>query len=478
MSVTHVSFAAAATLLAACAGVPAGPVAGLEQALAALRARPELAGSRLGVCVVDAADGRRWLGGDDDRGFATASNMKLLSAAVALTTLGPEHRFVTELWQQGTVADGVLTGELRLRGHGDPSFGTGPAGEAAFAKLVAAVQASGVQRLVGRVVGDDAWLGAEHLGLGWQWDYLDEDYAAPFGALCCAGNVVRVQVRPGAEAPLVTITPDVLAPALVQVRQLPNGSTGEVVAHRALGSEVVVVGGSIAADGKPVTVAVPVPDPAAFAARVLQRELAAAGVAIDGLAGAPVGDDGRLLASVASARLAELVQPLLGNSDNLYAEQVVRSAARAATGDGSTAAMARHVRAVLDGWGIDTRGMVVADGSGLSRRNLVQPRQLVGVLAAMWRSPYREVFVQALPLAGRSGTLRNRFVEGPASGRVRAKTGYISRVVCLSGFVPRPDPQAAPLVFSVMLNDFTCDDAAAKAAVDAFVQQLAVCAGW
>lgn len=464
-----------ASLLLGCAGSPSPSPGDLQAALVELRARPELAGGRIGVCVVDAAHDRRLLGSDDDRGFATASNMKLVSAAVALTTLGSGYRAPTELWLRGRVTDGTLHGELVLRGHGDPSFGKQPGD---FASLVAALQAKGVRRLVGRVVGDDRWLGTEHLGLGWQWDYLDEDYAAPFGGLCCAGNVVDVRVRPGDGGPIVEVVPDVLASPRVQVRQGAAGSQTQLVANRALGSETIVVSGTIAADAKPVVIAVPVPDPATFAASMLRAQIVAAGIEVEPRPDVTPEGEPVLLATVQSAALAELVKPLLGDSDNLYAEQVVRSAARIATGDGSTAATARHVAEMLGQFGVATNGLVIADGSGLSRRNLVQPRQLVGVLAAMWRSPQRDVFVQALPLAGRSGTLRSRFADGPASGRVRAKTGFLARVVCLSGYVPRPDPAAAPLLFSVMLNDFTCSDDAAKAAVDAFVQRLAASVGW
>lgn len=466
--------------LSGCAGAPPGALADLPAALAELQARPELAGGRIGVCVVDGGTGERLVAAAADRGFATASNMKLVSSAVALTTLGPEHCFRTELWQRGVVANGTLTGELILRGHGDPSFGKVLPGHDPFAPMVAALREAGVQRFVGRIVGDGSWLGTEHLGLGWQWDYLDEDYAAPFGGLCCAGNVVTVRVRPGQDGPVVEVAPDVLPPPRVRLQQVAAGVASRVAAHRALGSEIVEVSGTIAADALPQTIAVPVPDPATFAARVLRAHLVGAGIEVEDRTDAvPTGaGEERLVATVTSPPLAQLLRQLLGDSDNLYAEQVVRSAAREATGDGGTAATARHVAAVLGQLGVDTAGMVVADGSGLSRRNLVQPWQLVGVLAAMWRSPHRDVFVQALPLAGRTGTLRTRFRDGPASGRVRAKTGFIARVVCLSGYVPRPEAHAAPLFFSVMLNDFTCDEGAAKAAVDAFVQRLATAAGW
>lgn len=472
---------ATAVLFAACASPP--PAADLDDALHELASRPELAGGRIGVCVVDAETGRRLLGHDDELGFATASNMKLLSAAVALATCGPEHRVATEVWMRGDVRDGTLHGELILRGHGDPTFGAGEAGRAAFARIAAALRERGVQRVAGRVVGDDAWLGSEHLGLGWQWDYLDDDYAAPFGALCCRGNVATVRVRPGPSEPVVETAPGVLPPPRVHVRQLAPGdaATTSVRARRALGSETIEVEGALRADAPAQTLRVPVPDPASYAARVLRAELVAAGIAFDDVAdgaAGPFAGDEALVASVPSPPLAELVQHLLTHSDNLEAEQVVRVAARTATGDGGTASTARHVAATLARLGVDAQGIVFADGSGLSRRNLVRPRQLVGVLAAMWASPQRDVFVPGLPLAGRSGTLRSRFADGPASGRVRAKTGFISRVVCLSGYVPRPDAQHAPLLFSVMLNDFTCSDDVAKAAVDAFVQRLAASAGW
>jgi serine-type D-Ala-D-Ala carboxypeptidase/endopeptidase (penicillin-binding protein 4) len=449
----------------------------LDAALAELLARPELAGGRIGVCVVDAGTGERQLSHDDDSGFATASNMKLLSAAVALTTLGPEYRTATELWLHGEVRDGTLHGELLLRGHGDPTFGKDAAGRTAFATFAKALSERGVQRVAGRVIGDDSWLGSEHLGHGWQWDYLDEDYAAPFGGLCCRGNVVTVRVSPGEAGASVVLEPPLL-PVRADVRVGPAGTATRLVAKRAPGAALVEVTGTIAAGAQPWAAVVTVPDPAAFAARVLTAELQAAGIAVQEVPDVQPGGEPVCIASVLSPPLAEIVQPMLAASDNLYAEQVVRIAARVAIGDGSSAAVQKHVVAVLAGLGVSAAPMVIADGSGLSRRNLVQPRQVAQTLLAMHRSPHHAVFAAALPLAGKTGTLRNRFGDGPAHGRVRAKTGFISRVVCLSGYVPRPDPAASPVIFSIMLNDFTCDDTAAKVAADTFVQRLAAAVGW
>lgn len=366
-------------------------------------------GGRVGVVVLDAANGALLASHRAEEGFLPASNGKVPTAAVALHTLGPDHRFATELWQTGEVVDGVLHGDLLLRGLGDPTFDTEFEGAPRMREFVAAARAAGITSVQGSVVGDGTWLGDEHLGRGWQWDHLREDFAAPFGGLCCRGNV---------------------------------------------------------------DAGVPVRDPAAFAASLFAKELGAgfrAGTAP--LVAASTTQ--RLLLRLESPPLAALLPRMLGDSDNLYAEQMWRVAARVAAGVGDSGMAAMHAHLTLQGLGVDACGLVMEDGSGLSRRNLVRPSHVAQTLLAMHRSPHRAVFADALPLAGVSGTLRERFLDGPAHGRVRAKTGSIARVVSLSGYVPRADANAPPFVFSVLWNDFTGSDEAALAAIDAFVQDVA-----
>lgn len=467
----------AALLAAAIVGGCVGPAPGLRSAAAELTAAPALAGGRVGFVVVDVGTGEVLAEHSAERGFATASNLKLVTAAVSLAALGPDATMRTELLARGELRDGVLDGDLVLRGHGDPTFGQGEAGEAAIAAFHAALQRAGVQRVRGRVVGDGAWLGTETLGHGWQWDYLDEDYAAPFGGLCAHGNVLTLRVRPGAAGAELRVQPALEAVPSFRVAQGPAGSPTELAAHRPLGSDAVVVTGTIAADAPEQVLRVAVRDPAAFAAASVTAALRARGLPIGGEV-VPAAGAERLLAAVESPPVAAIVRPLLTDSNNLYAEMLFRVASRVATGDGSSAAAERHAKAVLGRLGVDTAHAVLADGSGLSRRNLVSPRLLADLLVAMQRSPHRDAFVAGLPVAGWTGTLRRRFADGPAHGRVAAKTGYISRVVCLSGYVPRRDPERPPLAFSVMLNDFTCDDREARATVDTFVQRLAAFAGW
>lgn len=447
-----------------------------QQALAELVGDEKLVGGRVGVFVQDLATGEVLARHAADRGFATASNMKLVSAAVALHTLRPKARTHTDLFGYGRLDGDVWRGDLVLSGHGDPTLPWTALGE-----FAAAVEQAGVRRVTGRVRGDGSWLGKEQRGHGWQWDYLDRSYAAPFGGLCLNQNCVNVTISPGRVVPRVLVVPRLPEPPEVLVEQVSAGQETAVVATRAPGDPRIVVRGTIAADSDPVTVRVAVHDPARFAAAALTQRLRDAGIAVDerpGDADTPVGI--RVLVSRDSPTWAEIVEPLLRDSNNLYAEVAWRASAVAASRGKDSGGARRHTVACLQHMGVDTTGMVVADGSGLSRRNLVQPRQLAELLRWVNGCEFRDTFFESLPIAGRTGTLRNRFqgAESLACGRVRAKTGFISRVVCLSGYVPRPDPAAPPLAFVVMVNDFTCPTRAAKAAVDTFVEELAAIAGW
>lgn len=465
----------------------AAPIA---TAMQQLLATPHLADARIGVVVDDLASGRRLCEHDAAKGFMTASNMKLLTAAAALQALGPAFTFATTLEAGGELKDGVLTGDLVLVGDGDPSFGHAGGSDpiATLAPFVDAVQQLGVRRLDGRVVGVDDVQDDQALGEGWQWDYLHEDYAAPFGGLCFAENVATVFVRGGGSEgapPVLRLVPDVGQCRVVgSLRCGPAGSKTEVQVRRQPGTAVVTIGGSVAADAPEQPVVVSVENPTRYAALALRAALVARGIEVrgpavdaDDIGGLPVSARRRLYEH-RSRPLGDLLQRLLKDSQNLWAEQLWRTVARKAVAASDQAACEGAVGRALAGLGVEPSGLVLADGSGLSRRNLVQPRQIAALLAALHRGPQRDVFVGALPIAGVDGTLQKRMAAGPARGHVFAKTGFIGRVACLSGYIARPEAAQAPLAFCVLLNNFTCTTDEAKAAIDAFVQDLAAAAGW
>lgn len=478
---------ASVLLLAACTAGPGGPPAQAanaraNEALATLLAQNALAGARVGVLVSDLATGDVLCAHDADKGFLTASNMKLVSSAIALSTLGPDFQFVTRVVAAPSEGD-TIDGDLFLVGGGDPSLGSEPGVERAgdamapLHELAAALHARGIRKVRGAVRGDASAQPFAPYGNGWQWDYLEEDYAAPCAALNFAQNVLTVLVHPtsfGQPARLELELP-IAMPTWLRSEVATVSANGDSGVHfaRAPHDPTVVVTGAIAEGEKPVRLQVAVPDPAAFAAAAFTAALRARGIEVGGDAAVGTAPPGAaILCEHRSPPLSAIAVPLLQHSINLYAEQCWRTAAQRAASAKSFADCERHGKEVLSDLGVDTTSMLLADGSGLSRRNLVQPRQLVALLAAVPTEPRLRPILAGLPVAGVSGTLKSRFRAGAATGRVRAKTGFVSYVVGLSGYLDR-DGGREPLAFSILVNNFTCEPEAAKAAVDAFVEQLA-----
>lgn len=447
---------------------------------------PGLRSARVGVFVAEASGAVLWQH-DAERSFLPASNLKLITGAVALLTLGADYTFTTRIETTGAIENGVLNGDLRLVGDGDPALGGRFEQEplAVFTRMIRPLRALGITTVQGRIVGDDDCQDDESLGLGWAHDDLSADHGAAFSGLNFAENVVRIHVRPFApgEKAVFRIEPQVnsvLVHSSLQCRG--PGTPNELNVRRAPGTNLVRVGGFLAADAAEQTRAVAIDNPTRYAAMALKTVLEQAGVkvtgqAMDGDDAGPVTGKPRVLASERSRPLREILAATLYDSINLYAEQLHRTAARTVLQRSDGAAAAEHVTNVLGSMGVDTTGLVLADGSGLSRRNLCKPEQLGRFLLAIRGSPLHEAFLAALPVAGKGGTLGERFPKGPARGHARAKTGSMANVQALSGYLDRPGDKP-PLVFVVLLNQFTCSEEVARSLLDAFVDELAAACGW
>ena len=461
-----------------------------EAALQDLVDVPALADARIGVYVKDLDTGVIVLSHAATKGFMTASNMKLITAAVALMTLGPDYRYRTSLIATSRISDGSLAGDLVLLGSGDPSFGHRRDGQdpaAVLDRMVRAmIERTGLRHIAGRIIGDDNCQPDELMGEGWSWGYQSDSYAAQISGLCFAENIAVLDISPAtvSQRPTITAVPDTAFITLTnQAITTDSQATTTAWARRQRATNLITVGGRIAVNARGIQRSVSIENPTEFAACALRESLIRNGVGVDG----PAVDrddlpdqlerygDESLVAEHDSPPLHSLLVTLNKYSQNLYAEQLGRTAARHALGQASMTSAAAQAKRVLAELGVDPAGMRIADASGLTRLNLVHPRQLVELLTAMWQSKHRELWMSTLPIAGIDGTLQHRFHDTPAAGKVRAKTGYISGVIALSGYIPRKT--RAPLAFSILVNNFTCATITAKAAVDRFVIALTEAAG-
>jgi D-alanyl-D-alanine carboxypeptidase/D-alanyl-D-alanine-endopeptidase (penicillin-binding protein 4) len=234
----------------------------------------------------------------------------------------------------------------------------------------------------------------------------------------------------------------------------------------------VIVTGSIAVDAAPHVERQSVSDAASYAGSVLAWALAGQGIAVeDGARSGGVDPGSPILVSFEGATLAEILRPLLVWSSNPVAEALGRAIGRAVGAPPGFAGAASATRERLAQRGVDLRGVRLVDASGLSPENRLTPRALVGALRAALASFERgSALVAALPLAGREGTLADRL--DAVSGRVRAKTGRIERVIALSGYA-RTDLDEV-LAFSILVNAVKGPQEEARAAVDEFTRRLAV----
>ncbi len=407
-----------------------------------------------------------------------ASNMKLFTLAAAAERLGWDFRFETRLEAAGTIADGVLHGDLVVVGGGDPSiagqdFGPAPL----FGEWAAALRQAGITRVDGRILGDDHVFDQANLGAGWAWDYLADGYAAPAGGLNYNENVAVIRLWPGAAAGdpvrMEASPPGHLLDIASHVTTGDAKSSADVNLARLPGSPHLALSGTVPAGGKTVVETASIDNPTRVFVEALRLALADRGVAVTGgawdlddVAEGPSAGPRRVIATRQSLTLSALSGYWLKESQNFYAECLFKALGRAPGQPGSPESGRRAVRDVLTAWGIPPDSYVMYDGSGLSRYNYLTAGGIVTLLRHVWEDQrLRGPFVAALPVAGHDGTLSSRMKGTVLDANVEAKTGTIANVRSLSGYLETASHEK--LVFSMIVNHFT----APSREIDAVVEQ-------
>jgi len=425
-----------------------------------------------GLLVLDAATGDTLYEKNADKYFVPASNMKLLTTALALDTLGPEFKFRTTIETNGTLApDGKLSGDLILVGRGDPNLSNrkfpfetkeefaGPP-EKALAELADAVLAHGVKEVTGDVVGDDSYFPPERYPDGWEIDDMVWEYGAAISAIVVDDNTVTLTLTPGEKAG--DAVQAMMEPAeqefVVQneVTTVAAKEKPDLRLTREPGASTVVVSGTLPAKSSPHKLVLAIQEPAEHAAALLAKLLAERGVKVDGKPRAQHGPDPAeamrsVLAEHLSIRLGDSVKLVNKISQNLHAEVLLRTAARQSGPWSDPDDLLKFPKQFYAKAGIRDDDVVQSDGSGLSRHDLVTPRAFVELLLYAQRQAWFAEYYASLPVAGVDGTLNERMKDSGIAGRIHAKTGSVSHVRTLSGFAEAPGGRR--LIFSFLSNN-------------------------
>ncbi|UKP00851.1 D-alanyl-D-alanine carboxypeptidase/D-alanyl-D-alanine endopeptidase [Nostoc sp. UHCC 0870] len=435
-------------------------------AIDAIVNRPLFNRVRWGILVKPLSSLKPLYSQDAQKYFIPASNTKLLTTAAALQHLGTNFRFRTSIYQNGN-------GIFSVVGRGDPSLN-----DTQLKALAQQLKQQGITQIQ-QLIANDSYIQGDIVNSTWQWEDVQSDYGAPVNSFILNQNVFGLEIRPQT----VGKTPQLVWNDNNEARRwlLVNRSVtvaekqpSYINVSRDLTGKILRIEGQVAANSKPYLVSLPVVDPDYYFLRRFRTVLATEQIALGQTLVANSSKNQRELAFVQSPPLWELVMETNQNSNNLYAEALLRALAfqQPKQANQNTADIGLEVlKKSLTQLGVDPTGYKLVDASGLSRRNLITPEALVQTLQGVAKTPIANLYRASLPIAGKSGTLSNRFRNTPAEGIVQAKTGTLSGAISLAGYLN--PPQYEPMVFSIMVNQSEQPASVLRQAMDEIVVLLA-----
>ncbi|MBA2710236.1 MAG: D-alanyl-D-alanine carboxypeptidase/D-alanyl-D-alanine-endopeptidase [Tatlockia sp.] len=408
----------------------------------------------IGIEIVDLTTGATLYRRNQSRTFIPASNMKLFSDAAALMVLGPDYRFRNQLSTNASqLQQGILKGSLYLHLSGDPSFN-----HDRLASLIAGLKAWGIKHIQGNVFIDSSHAIANPYPPGWMASDLVYSYGAPAAPLIIDTNRLSVTVNPAGKAddPAIVETDDASSSIILNNQVKTKATSAHCGVDFSMDQENhLTVRGCVGVGQWAVMQKMAIRNPLAYAQGLIKRQLTDAGIVFEGhvlLGKAPTGS--LLIASETSKPISQLMADTLKPSDNLYADSLFLHAAEKLHGSPVDWSEAQFIikKFLQQQTGIDLSNAVLTDGSGLSRHDLLTPAQTVGLLRFLHdRFPLSYEYIAALPVSGRDGTLQKRFKKPNQQDMVRAKTGTMTGVVSLSGFLYTANDHT--LAFAIFINN-------------------------
>ncbi len=472
-SVRILTWVLATALAARCGQAPFS-----EKIAALLKDSPLIQHGRVGYRFVNVESGEVLAEQNSSTFFTPASNTKLYTTALALVRLGDSYQFHTEARTSDAWSPGQpIIHDLLLIGGGDPNLSgrtlpylaDAPEGDplAAFKQLADRIAGAGIREITGDVVGVDARYPGDAYPDGWTLDDSAYSYGAPVSALTLNDNAAALIVRPSQAGELAEIEMRPSLSSFVVLNQVvtDESRSSHIAFRKPPGSNEVIVWGTIGQSVDQWREDLGVTDPALFAAETLTDLLRDRGVIVRGEprseyrtlpdsanSGSAFAPPGTLLAAHDSPPLSEAIQIVNKVSQNLHAEMLLREVAFCRTGIGTLQNGLREREAFLQEASVtpEGTGFALADGSGLARQDLTTPDSTVTLLRYMWGRREREVWLRSLPIGGLDGSLQHRFRGIAGAQRVHAKTGSLSHVNALSGYLETQ--RHGWIAFSIMVN--------------------------
>ncbi len=438
----------------------------------------------ISLCVKDADSGATIIEYNPGQSLIPASVMKLITSGVALEMLGPDHYFSTVLGYTGSLnrRTGRLSGSIVIRGGGDPALGS-PYFSDHYQDIagswLAGISSTGIKKITGSVITDDSYYDYLPVPATWLWEDMGNYYGAGVYGLSMFDNTEEIHMATHCDSSGVTIT-GLVPPGYSSVftnRLLSLGASDEGYVFAAPYSDYGWLAGTVPSGREDFILKASIADPPLFAAGILTRKLEGAGIKVSGkpstvrLQGTGVNGQIKVISEISSPPLSEIIEVLNHESVNLYAETLLKELGKVFRKDGTTASGSAVVTEFLQKAGIKTDGLFLEDGSGLSPRDAINSEALADYLIYMRNhGSYFQLFYNSLPEAGKNGTLRTCFRDPAFEGRLRAKSGSMSRVRCYAGYMT--SISGNNLVFSVLVNNFSGTSQDVIAAIEVLMKEI------
>ncbi|MFK7849157.1 MAG: D-alanyl-D-alanine carboxypeptidase/D-alanyl-D-alanine-endopeptidase [Rhodothermales bacterium] len=468
-------------------------LAELQEKIAKMLGEEQFDNAIWGAKIVNIQSGEVLFEQHAEKSLMPASNAKLYTTAAALDLLGADFRYETVLFSDGPIQNGVLKGNLIIRGSGDPTIGARYVdGDPAlvFRNWARALRNLNITQIEGDIIGDDDLFDDLLLGYGWSWDDEPYYYSAEIGALTFYDNSIRFILEgqhvdePGKLRwePFNTSYVDVVNSSITVH---PDSSDDIEYSRRRNFNTIEAIGEIYPAEID--TSYITVSNPTKYFTHVLREVLVQEGIVVKGrpvdvdeLSIKPKYNRAEQLLVHRSPPLSEIIVILNKESQNLYAELLIRTIGvlmPVAGKDKETSSAEMGVFSAKETYGrarMDTSLIKLLDGSGLSRMNLVTANMTADLLKYMWNhrdKEVREAYYNSLPIGGIDGTLEDRFRRSPTFRNVRAKTGTLTGASSLSGYVSTA--AGTPVLFVLMCNNYTVKTSAVRRTQNAIVTLLA-----
>lgn len=437
---------------------------------------PALKGAVVGISVRSGSTGELKYQFNGDTRLKPASNMKLITAAVALSVLGEDHRFKTEVRTDGMLTrGGTLKGNVYLIGKGDPTLR-----KENFQELARQLKEKGINKIDGSLLGDDSWYDDIRLSQDMIWTDEERYYGAQISALTAspnsdydAGSLI-VEASPGkniGDKAKISLMPKTRYVNIVnQLSTVSPEGKAEFRVKRKHGSNTIVLQGMLPIASSTIRESIAVWEPTGYALDLFQQALAAEGIRLIGNVERGRYTSGDLVASHQSIPLSQLLVTFMKLSNNAHAEGLLKEMGKKRKGQGSWKGGLKVINEELVKFGVNTDTMVIRDGSGISHINLVTANELTKLLYNIQKERWFSSYYDSLPIAGKKskivgGTLRNR-MDGL---QVHAKTGTLTTVTTISGYVKSASDEL--LVFSILMNNLM-DERKGKQVEDRLIKAI------